>query len=141
MTFSDPRRDGLRDALAALRRARVQLHDGHLGWAVEDLRQAQAALSFTMGMFPELMDCTGGLRRAVFRFERRLVKLLEAAPVDPGELVELVAGAIRVLRTRDGLPVTDEMALERANNLVAGILGAYRVTVRPDNIVDCGQSN
>lgn len=47
MTLPDPRHDGLRDALASLRRARRNLAGGRLGYVIEDLRQAQARLSFT----------------------------------------------------------------------------------------------
>jgi hypothetical protein len=42
-------------------------------------------------------------------------------------LLEDVAAGIRVLKTRDGVAVTDEQVLERARNIVAGLIGNYRI--------------
>jgi hypothetical protein len=41
-------------------------------------------------------------------------------------LVEDVAEGIRVLQTRDGVKVTEEQILDRARNIVAGLIGNYR---------------
>jgi hypothetical protein len=38
-----------------------------------------------------------------------------------------VAAGIRVLQTRDGIALTNEQILERARNIVAGLLGNYRI--------------
>jgi hypothetical protein len=38
-----------------------------------------------------------------------------------------VAEGIRVLQTRDGVDLTDEQILERARNIVTGLLGNYRI--------------
>ncbi len=38
-----------------------------------------------------------------------------------------VAEGIRVLQTRDGIELTDEQILERARNIVTGLLGNYRI--------------
>jgi hypothetical protein len=42
-------------------------------------------------------------------------------------LVEDIAAGIRVLRTRDGKPITDEEAEERARNIVTGVLLNFTV--------------
>jgi len=42
-------------------------------------------------------------------------------------LLQDVAAGIRVLRTRDGLDITDEQILERARNIVTGLVGNYRI--------------
>jgi hypothetical protein len=49
----------------------------------------------------------------------------------PGMTVRLllqdVAEGIRVLQTRDGIDLTNEQILERARNIVTGLLGNYRI--------------
>ena len=42
-------------------------------------------------------------------------------------LLQDVAEGIRVLQTRDGVDLTDEQILERARNIVTGLLGNYRI--------------
>jgi hypothetical protein len=42
-------------------------------------------------------------------------------------LLQDVAEGIRVLQTRDGVDVSDEQILERARNIVTGLLGNYRI--------------
>jgi hypothetical protein len=42
-------------------------------------------------------------------------------------LLQDVAAGIRVLQSRDGIPITDEQILERARNIVAGLVGNYRI--------------
>jgi hypothetical protein len=42
-------------------------------------------------------------------------------------LLQDVAEGIRVLQTRDGIQLTDEQILERARNIVTGLLGNYRI--------------
>jgi len=42
-------------------------------------------------------------------------------------LLQDVAAGIRILRTRDGLDVSDEQVLERARNIVTGLVGNYRI--------------
>jgi len=41
-------------------------------------------------------------------------------------MVDVSAG-LRVLRTRDGVPLTEEAIAERARNIVAGLVGNYRI--------------
>jgi hypothetical protein len=43
------------------------------------------------------------------------------------KLVDIVADGIRVLRTRDGVQVSDEQALERANNIVCALVSGYEM--------------
>jgi hypothetical protein len=42
-------------------------------------------------------------------------------------LLQDVAEGIRVLQTRDGIKLTNAQILERARNIVAGLLGNYRI--------------
>jgi len=42
-------------------------------------------------------------------------------------LLQDVAEGIRVLQTRDGIDLSDEQILERARNIVTGLLGNYRI--------------
>jgi hypothetical protein len=42
-------------------------------------------------------------------------------------LVDDVAAGVRVLRTRDGVAVTDDQIAERARNIAAALLGNYRI--------------
>ena len=43
------------------------------------------------------------------------------------QLLEDVAAGIRVLHTRDGLGLSEDQILERARNIVAGLIGNYRI--------------
>jgi hypothetical protein len=42
-------------------------------------------------------------------------------------LLEDVAEGIRVLQTRDGIALSDDQIAERARNIVAGLIGNYRI--------------
>ncbi|HVZ88725.1 MAG TPA: hypothetical protein VHG72_17260 [Polyangia bacterium] len=42
-------------------------------------------------------------------------------------LLQDIAEGIRVLQTRDGVELSDEQILERARNIVTGLLGNYRI--------------
>jgi len=42
-------------------------------------------------------------------------------------LLQDVADGIRVLQTRDGVELSDEQIVERARNIVTGLLGNYRI--------------
>lgn len=46
------------------------------------------------------------------------------------ETVAIVADGLRVLRTRDGVPLTDDMIDERARNIAAGLTGIPLAGVR-----------
>jgi hypothetical protein len=41
--------------------------------------------------------------------------------------VEDVAEGIRVLQTRDGIKLSDDQIVERARNIVAGLIGNYNI--------------
>lgn len=61
-----------------------------------------------------------------------VVAALEIVPWDAKKertvdmLVSDIAEGIMVLATRDGLPVTLEMALDRARNIVTGLMGSFK---------------
>jgi hypothetical protein len=42
-------------------------------------------------------------------------------------LLEDVADGIRVLQTRDGIKLSDDQIVERARNIVAGLIGNYKI--------------
>jgi hypothetical protein len=42
-------------------------------------------------------------------------------------LLEDIAAGIRVLQTRDGIALSDDQILERARNIVAGLIGNYQI--------------
>jgi hypothetical protein len=42
-------------------------------------------------------------------------------------LLQDIAEGIRVLQTRDGIDLSNEQILERARNIVTGLLGNYRI--------------
>jgi len=42
-------------------------------------------------------------------------------------LLQDVASGIRVLQSRDGVALSDEQILERARNIVAGLVGNYKI--------------
>ncbi|MDB4979713.1 MAG: hypothetical protein JWM82_465 [Myxococcales bacterium] len=42
-------------------------------------------------------------------------------------LVDDVADGIRVLHTRDGIKLSEDQIVERARNIVAGLIGNYRI--------------
>jgi hypothetical protein len=42
-------------------------------------------------------------------------------------LLQDIAEGIRVLQTRDGVDVSEEQILERARNIVTGLLGNYKI--------------
>jgi hypothetical protein len=42
-------------------------------------------------------------------------------------LLQDVADGIRVLQTRDGVELSDDQIIERARNIVTGLLGNYRI--------------
>lgn len=42
-------------------------------------------------------------------------------------LVEDIAAGIRVLQSRDGVPVSNDQILERARNIVTALVGNYRI--------------
>jgi hypothetical protein len=49
------------------------------------------------------------------------------SPAQLAKLVADVAEGLRVWRRRDGVELSEEQILERARNIVAGLVGNYRV--------------
>lgn len=47
-------------------------------------------------------------------------------------LLKIVEDGVRILRTRDGVQVTDAQCEERANNIVAALVGNHMVIPWPD---------
>ena len=51
--------------------------------------------------------------------------------VDIEKLVQLIAAGLRVFRTRDGKPLTDEECLERARNIATHVIVGYEMRELP----------
>jgi len=66
------------------------------------------------------------VRRETTRSRQRQKAALPPAPT-VRLLLQDIAEGIRVLQTRDGIDLTDEQILERARNIVTGLLGNYRI--------------
>jgi hypothetical protein len=54
----------------------------------------------------------------------------EPQPHPQARAVEVVADAIRVLRTRDGFNIPDELVVERARNAVTALDGEFELVER-----------
>ena len=50
---------------------------------------------------------------------------------DLERLIDIVASGIRILRTRDGVPVTDAQCLERARNIVSAVVVTFELRALP----------
>jgi hypothetical protein len=59
---------------------------------------------------------------------RARLKAAGALPATVRQLLQDVADGIRVFRTRDGIALTNEQILERARNIVAGLVGNYKIS-------------
>jgi len=64
------------------------------------------------------------------RIARANAELAALERPDPAMVVDVVAEGLRVLRTRDGVALTDDMILERARNIAAGLTGVRLDGVR-----------
>jgi len=62
---------------------------------------------------------------------REAARTRQKAALPPAPTVRLllqdIAEGIRVLQTRDGIDLSNEQILERARNIVTGLLGNYRI--------------
>ena len=58
---------------------------------------------------------------------RQLIDSIQPRPTVARLLADVAAG-LRVLVTRDGLRISEELIQERTNNIVAGLLGNYEIT-------------
>ena len=50
---------------------------------------------------------------------------------DLERLIDIVASGIRILRTRDGVPVTDAQCTERARNIVSAVIVTFELRALP----------
>jgi hypothetical protein len=109
----------LRDVLVSVRNAYKALGRGDLSAAVRLLAQACNSLGFAIGMWhATTVSATATLRRVVAQLEIDVEIAVERPQhAEPSELVAEIAGAIEVLRTRDGVDVSDEQILDRARNI------------------------
>jgi len=64
------------------------------------------------------------------RIARANAELAALERPDPAMVADVVAEGLRVLRTRDGVPLTEDMILERARNIAAGLTGVRLDGVR-----------
>ena len=67
------------------------------------------------------------MRREATRSRPKAHKAALPPPPTVRSLLQDVAEGIRVLQTRDGVDLTNEQILERARNIVTGLLGNYRI--------------
>jgi len=56
-------------------------------------------------------------------------------PAITSDLLKYVADGIRILRTRDGVPISDDQVAERANNIVAALTGLYTITEDEEEVM------
>ena len=64
------------------------------------------------------------------REARAVGAVVVSADDDAMAAVGIVADGLRVLRTRDGVPLTEDMIMERARNIVTGLTGVRLDGVR-----------
>ncbi len=50
---------------------------------------------------------------------------------DLERLIDIVAAGVRVLRTRDGVPVSEEQCTERARNIVSAVVVTFELRALP----------
>lgn len=59
---------------------------------------------------------------------RARLKAAGTLPATVRQLLQDVADGIRVFKTRDNIPLSNEQILERARNIVAGLVGNYKIS-------------
>jgi hypothetical protein len=79
------------------------------------------------------------LRRETARARARQ-RTSHPAPPTVRLLLQDIAEGIRVLQTRDGVEVSEEQILERARNIVTGLLGNYKIRSLEGKELRVGQS-
>lgn len=122
----------LRSAISDLRRARRYLRGGLLADAVLTYGHARHDLGYAIGLQTSSRSVERVRRAAevVAKEIDRAVRQLTwgQQPADRAALTCDIAAGIQVLRTRDGIEeVTDEVCVERARNIAAGVMGNFRV--------------
>lgn len=122
----------LRSTIISLRRARRYLRLGMVADAVTTYGLARHDLGFAIGMQTGSRSVER-LRRAAAVVEEEIERAVRQltwgqARADKAALICDVAAGIEVLQTRDGIEeVTHELCVERARNIVAGLIENYRV--------------
>jgi hypothetical protein len=58
--------------------------------------------------------------------------LAEPKPTPQARAVEIVADALRILKTRDGIDIPEALVLERARKAVSGLQGAFDLVPTAD---------
>lgn len=79
------------------------------------------------------------LRRETTRARARQ-RTAHPAPPTVRLLLHDIAEGIRVLQTRDGVEVSEEQIVERARNIVTGLLGNYKIRSLDGKELRVGQS-
>jgi hypothetical protein len=131
-------RSVLRSVLANLRRTRRHIANGDLKHAFLLFSGARHELAFGLGITfadPNHDPLWDRVRAYEERVENQLFGAIRRATTpprlaDPAEIGAEITEAILVLRTRDGVDVTREQAVERGRNLAAGLAGAYEIVER-----------
>ena len=65
-------------------------------------------------------------------------KLPESDPHPQEHAVRIISAALTVLRTRDGIPISDELIIERSRNAVAGLAADYDLIPRSPGLDGLG---
>ena len=78
-------------------------------------------------------DCPDPIRAAIMRARDDLAGMVREEAETQKRACEMVAQGIAVLRTLHGVPVTDAMCRERANNIIAGFLGEFIILRREES--------
>lgn len=123
----------LRHAARFARTARERLREGQVADALRYYNHALHVLAFTRGALsgePGAIGATGTLRRVLAELGAAIEAAVRRAPgdADPVDLIEDIAAAVDVLRTRDGVAMDSEAAWERARGIVTVLLSRYRFT-------------
>jgi hypothetical protein len=65
-----------------------------------------------------------------------MTTLPDRDPQPQARAIEIVADAIRILRTRDGIDIPDELIVERARNTVAALEGEFELEPKVPWVAD-----
>jgi hypothetical protein len=126
---TDWRRGELKQTLGFLRVCRRALCERDLARAFRwwGLASRSLCLARAFGGASNV-TCTARLSRAVADVGDRIEEALRPGEaVDVEELVAEIAAGVDILRSRDGVVMTEEQARERGANIAARILGNYRI--------------
>ena len=131
----------LRDALSTARRVRAYLAVGNLAAAIRAHGLGLRTLYFQRGASAYKgwagVDATATLAMVYARLGHWIADAVEAATrpvprVEAEELVDDIAESLRILVTRDALDIDDELLVERARNVAAGLTYRFEFVRRSD---------